>query len=511
MNRKLRWWPAGLIVGVAVAVAVWIRLRADWSFQERNLGTLSTALGALVLLLLWWLILSGANWRARLALTAVVLGSFGTVLTLFRIRGVSGDLRPILELRWGRPRVSKAQNPASANLPGFAMAQRFDFPQFLGPDRNAQLNAPALGRDWDKTPPLILWRHPIGSGWSGWAIVGECAFTQEQRPEGECSTCYEISTGRQVWSHTEAAHYENVLAGEGPRCTPTVASNRVFTLGPTGLLNCLDLRTGKRLWSHNLVEDAQSRIPEWGFAGSPLVYDGKVIVSGGGQGDRSLLAYSIEKGDLLWHAGSRPASYGSPSLATLSGVRQILAFNSHHITSHDTASGEVLWEYPWGKGEPQAAAPVLVATNQVLFSSGYGIGTELLQIEKGADGGLTASRVWLSRKMKAKFANLIQREGFLYGLDDGILACIDLKDGTQRWKGGRYGHGQGLLIRDLFLLMAEDGELILLRPTPEGPNELHRFRVFNAKTWNPIALAGDLLLVRNDQEAACVHMPLEAK
>ena len=112
--------------------------------------------------------------------------------------------------------------------------------------------------------------------------------------------------------------------------------------------------------------------------------------------------------------------------------------------------------------------------------------------------------------MKAKFANLVQAGGFVYGLDDGILACVDARDGSQRWKEGRYGHGQGLLVRDHFLLMAESGELILLKPNPNSPSELNRFRVFNLKTWNPIALAGDLLLARNDREAVCLRLAVDS-
>jgi outer membrane protein assembly factor BamB len=202
-------------------------------------------------------------------------------------------------------------------------------------------------------------------------------------------------------------------------------------------------------------------------------------------------------------------SYSSPSLATLCGVRQVLAFNSRHITAHDALSGQVLWEYPWGNGQPQVAAPVSIASNQVLFSSGYGVGSELLDLIRNSEGNLTAKQVWRSVKMKAKFANLVQRDGYLYGLDDGVLACLELKDGSQRWKEGRYGHGQGLLVGDLFLMMAENGELVLLQPAPDRPHELNRFRVFSAKTWNPIALAGELLLVRNDQEAACVKLAIE--
>jgi outer membrane protein assembly factor BamB len=283
----------------------------------------------------------------------------------------------------------------------------------------------------------------------------------------------------------------------------------VFALGALGALNCLDLEAGQRLWSHNIADDAKTQAPGWGFAGSPLVFDGKVVVSAGGSPDHSLLAYRADTGELAWAAGSQGAGYGSPFLATLAGVRQILAFNSRKITAHDAQTGAELWEYPWGVGQPHVAVPALVGTNRVLFSSGYGVGCELLEIRRGADGNLAASRVWKSIKMKAKFANPVERDGFLYGLDDGVLACLNLKDGTQPWKEGRYGHGQGLLVRELLLLMAENGELVLLRPTPDAPNELARYPVFSAKTWNPIALAGDLLLARNDQEAACLRLAVQ--
>jgi outer membrane protein assembly factor BamB len=318
-----------------------------------------------------------------------------------------------------------------------------------------------------------------------------------------------VLTGRVLWSHADPAHYHTTIAGEGPRCTPTIVGNRVFTLGATGILNCLDLESGARLWSRNIVEDAKSQIPEWGFAGSPLVFDGKVIVSAGGSDGHSLLAYHSDSGGLAWSAGERSVSYGSPVLVRLGGVRQILAFNSRFITAHDADSGKVLWEYPWGVGQPQVALPIVVGTNRVLFSSGYSVGSELLEIKPGTHTPLAAERVWRSRNMKAKFATLVQRQGFLYGLDDGVLACVDLNDGSQRWKEGHYGHGQALLVHDWLLLMAENGELVLLQPTPDAPNELHRFRVFNSKTWNPIALAGDLLLARNDQEAACLRLPVQ--
>ena len=156
----------------------------------------------------------------------------------------------------------------------------------------------------------------------------------------------------------------------------------------------------------------------------------------------------------------------------------------------------------------KSETPVVVSSNRVLFSSGYGYGAELLEISHDANAKFSAALVWKSNRMKAKFAHLFVRDGNLYGLDDGILACVNLADGSQRWKEGRYGHGQGLLVGENYLLMAESGELVLLQPTATGPNELARFPAFKAKTWNPIALSDDVLLVRNDEEAACLRLKL---
>lgn len=517
----LRLWPAGLILAVLAGTLVVIRQLDHLPYQSRNLASMAAALSALALLWLWWLGGSRAPWRWRLAVCGGVLLLAGVSAALFRIRGVSGDLMPILEPRWRRapprsepaPPGPPAPTTATANIQSADQSDRSDrsnwsdFPQFLGPNRDGVIPGIRLDPDWSARLPQVLWRRPVGAAWSGFAVVGERALTQEQEGENELVTCYDLADGRPLWRHADAARYFTTLAGEGPRCTPTVVSNRVFALGATGILNCLDLADGRRRWARRITDDAASPVPEWGFAGSPLVIGDKVIVSAGGRENHSLLAYQVETGELLWHAGSRAASYSSPTLLTLAGRRQVLMFNSRFITAHDPDTGRVLWEYPWGVGHPNVAQPVPVGPDRVVFSSGYGVGAELLEVVTNPDGGLSARRIWKSPRLKSKFANFVVREGHLYGLDDGVLVCVAVADGALRWKDGRYGHGQMLLVGELLLVTAENGELVLLHPTSERPNELHRFRVFSAKTWNPPALAGDRLLMRNDREAACLRLP----
>ena len=311
-----------------------------------------------------------------------------------------------------------------------------------------------------------------------------------------------------IWEHTDEARYATTIAGEGPRATPTLVGNRIFTLGGSGLLNCLDRDSGKRIWSRDLIRDASASIPEWGFSGSPLIHDGLVMVIAGGRDNHSLVAFDQTTGELRWSGGDHGASYSSPEFAILAGIPQILAFNSRHITAHDPSNGAVLWDHAFGNGQPHVAMPAVIGSDRVFISAGYGVGAELLQITSVARGKADVTSLWSSKKMKAKFANPVVRDGFVYGLDDGILACVDLKDGTLRWKEGRYGHGQGLLTGDLYLLMSETGDLVLLQPTPAGPGVLGTFHVLDGKTWNPIAVVDNLVLTRNDQEAALVRLPI---
>lgn len=510
-SKPIRWLPGITIFLLGMLVAATFRIFDIWPYEQfRIVGLLMTGIITALLLLIWWLFFSRASTSARLAV--LVLASVPFVV--FRLRGMTGDFIPIIELRFGKGKAAAPAGGGKSNA-----AQRADYPQFLGPNRDGHIPDIALAPDWKSRPPEVLWRQPVGAAWSGFAIVGDRAVTMEQDGEDEAVTCRDIFTGVIQWSAKSPGHYNTAIAGEGPRATPTIRDGRVYSLGATGALRCVELDSGKPLWSRDLMKDTGVELPEWGFASSPLVHGGLVVVSAGcktADGKpvadapaASLLAYDAATGAPVWKGGTRPINYSSPFLLTLAGREQIVMFNTEAITAHDPATGAVLWEHPWGKGMPVVSRPIPVGGNRVFFSSGYGIGGALLEIAPGADGRLAATEVWKTSRFQAKFSNPAERGGFVYGVSDGIFACLDLRDGTVKWKDGRHGHGQGLLVGELYLQMTEaPGELVLLRPTPEGANKLGRTRIFDEKTWNPIALSGDLLLVRNDREAACIRLPL---
>lgn len=502
-RRTLRLWPAWILLGIALGVILFAQLQESWPFQRRNLVTLGTVVVVLPCGLIWWMLGSGIRWKTRwkgLGWIVLVAGILGT---LFRIQGVSGDFVPIIAFRWSLPQRTGPAMPQDGST-GPILQTRADFPQFLGPTRDGQLPGPLLATNWTTQPPRLLWRRPIGAAWSGFAIVGTRALTQEQQGPDELVTAYDLETGRPLWAHTNLARYDTTIAGEGPRATPTVVSNRVYTLGATGILDCLDLETGRRIWTRSLTQDGGRGVPEWGYSGSPWS-DGMLVVVQAGGGGKGLIAYRADSGEPAWSGGDSGLNYASPFRADLAGQSQFLIFGGRSLTAQDPTDGHVLWNHPFGEGMPLVANPIVVSSNRVLITAGYNVGAELLEIP---GPGQPPVSIWKTKRLKAKFANPVRRGDVVYGLDDGILVGLDLKEGSQLWKEGRYGHGQGLWIGDVYLLMTESGKLVLLQPNQKGANELGSIPVFDAKTWNPIALAGDRLLVRNDREAVAWVLPL---
>ena len=233
------------------------------------------------------------------------------------------------------------------------------------------------------------------------------------------------------------------------------------------------------------------------------------MVSPGGPDGRSLVAYHRDTGTRIWSGGSSPAGYSSPLITTLAGAPHILIFNRGSVAAHDPLSGHLLWQRPWPGGVECVAQPVPLPGDRVFVSSGYGIGCKLLQIGRNGQNGLQASLVWETPRLKAKFTNVVHRDGYIYGLDDGVLVCLDLRNGQRKWKRGRYGHGQVILAGDLLLVQAESGDVALVEVDPEAFKEVARFPALEGKTWNNPVLAGRYLLVRNDREAACYELALK--
>jgi len=381
-----------------------------------------------------------------------------------------------------------------------------EWPGFRGPGRDGVVHGVRIETDWAKSPPVAIWRRAIGPGWSSVAVHGDLLYTQEQRGDYELVSCYKVSTGEPVWRHRDPVRFYESNGGAGPRGTPTLSHGRVFTLGATGLLNALDARNGAVMWSRNAATDTNRKVPEWGISSSPLVVDDIVVVAVSG----TLAAYDLTTGAPRWTGPQHGGSYSSPQLATIDGVPQILILSAPGVVSVAPADGTLLWEHSWEGGA--IVQPAITEDGGVLInamSAMGGVATRRLAVTHGS-GGWTVTERWTSNGLKPFYNDFVVHKGHAYGFDGNILACIDLEDGKRKWKGGRYGNGQLVLLpdQDLLLVTSEDGELALVKATPDQFTELARIPALNSKTWNHPVLVGDRLLVRNGEEMAAFRLSL---
>jgi outer membrane protein assembly factor BamB len=515
-RRQVHWWMPVTLMTLAGGITFYLRF-LEIPFLEPIL--IGVALLTALLLGLWYILFTGLRWKTRLLLLLTsggcLIGLCYGVGRLTRIEGsIGGSGIPRLVWKWSPKKEGPAgplnldQAAASTNRPPeTAPRQERDFPQFLGPDRSGIITGMALSCEWDHTPPKPLWRQPIGLGWSAFAISGRYAITQEQRREDELIVCYDTLSGHALWAHTNRIRFSEALGGDGPRATPTIHQGRVYSMGATGILDCLDEATGKLIWSRDVLNENHLSNLTWGKSCSPLLVKDMVIVTGGEEREKTVLAYEAATGKPVWKAGRDRASYCSPVLATISGQEQILMINGQSVTGHDPVNGEILWEYTWPGEFAKATQPLVIDTNQVFVAAGYGVGCVMLKIDHSASGWSVAA-LWKNRNLKPKFTNLVRQGNYVYGLDEGVLTCLDLDAGNRVWREGHYGHGQVLLVDNLLLIQAESGDVALVEISPERPRERARFPALHGKTWNNPALMDDLLLVRNDQEAACYRLPL---
>ena len=376
-KSRIRWLPAAIIIALTILAIILL-----WSVdapqrQWRVLLTVLVLMLWFLLMLLWLLFFSRLRWKVRLLAFGTVVLTILLSTTLFRVKGFSGDLVPLLEWRWSEKAAESLMGSTPTTLGGAS-----NYPQFLGPRRNGTVQGLKLARDWSERPPQLVWRQPIGAGWSAFAVVGNSAVTQEQRGEYEMVVCYDLMSGQEQWSHSDHDRYEATPAGVGPRATPTIVDDRVYTLGATGILNCLDLGTGERIWSEDILYDNDAELASWGMSGSPLVLEDLVVVSAGGEDGKSLVAYHKDTGERVWRAGSDPAGYSSPLITTLAGVPQILVFNYGSVAAHDPNDGQILWQHPWPTGTECISQPVPLPNDHLFVSSGYGIGCKLFQIAR---------------------------------------------------------------------------------------------------------------------------------
>jgi outer membrane protein assembly factor BamB len=377
---------------------------------------------------------------------------------------------------------------------------------FRGPRRDGRYEQTPIRTNWPAEGLPRLWRQPIGGGYASFTAAEGRAFTIEQRRDQEVVAAYDVETGRELWTHPWDAYFTEAMGGDGPRATPTWHGGRVYALGATGEFRALDAATGTLIWRRNILKDAGTANLHWAMAGSPLIVDEKVIVQPGGSPGRSVVAYHKLTGEPIWSALDDVQAYTSPMLVTLGGIRQVLAVTASRVVGLGAEDGTLLWEYPWViPTVPNIAQPIELGNDRLFLSASYGHGAAVIELSRTGDT-FRVETVWRNTRMKNKFSSSVLHDGYIYGLDDAILACIDPRTGELKWKGGRYGYGQLLLAGGHLIVLTERGALVLARATPERHEELARFSAIEGKTWNVPAIVGGRLLVRNAHEMAAFEL-----
>ena len=398
--------------------------------------------------------------------------------------------------------VPQADGTASSSWPGFR-----------GQDRDGVYRGP-MRTSWDGLAPM--WKKSIGGGRASFAVAGGRAFTIEQRKSDEVVAAYDLLTGKELWTNAWRERFNSKMmglwgGGEGPRSTPTWHDGLVYALGARGELRCLDATTGKLVWRTNILTDAGAGNLTWGMAGSPLVAGDAVIVQPGGTKGRSVAAYDRRTGKRLWTALDDKSAYASPMQVTIGGVPQFVVVSATRLAGLSVDSRQVLWEFPWKTDhDANAVQPIVIGGQRVFYSSGYGTGAVVIELTN-AGGTFSVREIWRNIRMKNRQSTSVLHGGFIYGLDEGILACLDAATGELKWKGGRYGHGQVLLSGDHLVVTTEEGELALVSASPEKFREIAKVPAVDGETWNVPAFAGGILLVRNTKEMAAFDLRPDAR
>jgi outer membrane protein assembly factor BamB len=525
---RVPWRDRFLVLGAFVVACGAAALLSDKSFQ---FGLIVYALPVMTSAWVAWLLLTGwLSWSARRAGLVAVLLLVAAVACGIRFDGVDGSFSGDLAWRWSQTAEQRfmAQHQGAAGARDEVVTlQAGDWPAFRGAKRDGRLEGVRIATDWKSHAPRPRWRHPVGPGWGSFAVVGHRLYTQEQRDKVESVVCYDANTGEELWAHDDKARFidETHVSGVGPRATPTFHDGKVYALGATGRLNCLDAATGRVIWDRDAAQDSgivwdreaskddKTKPPMWGFSSSPLVWHGLVTVYTGGPDGRAVAAYDAAKGGPpVWMQGEGQGGYASPHPATLNGTDQILIATDVGMMALDPVKGYVLWRHDWRTDNmPRCVQPLVVGDTDVLLGTGMGKGERYLQAAGSGDSWTEPTMNWESNALKAYYNDRVFHKGHVYGFDgSNMFTCIGVDDGKSRWRGGRYGNGQVLLLADqdlLLVLTEKTGEVVLVAADAAKHRELGRFQAIDGKkTWNHPVVAHGKLFVRNGEEAACYEL-----
>ena len=397
---------------------------------------------------------------------------------------------------------------------GVSAAGASDWPQWRGPDRNGISHETGISKKWSDGVPRVLWRVPLGEGFSGISVVNGRVYTMFSEGEDEFVVCLDASNGKEIWRFRSDSTYYESEGGNGPRATPTIDGEFLFTVSAQGKFYALNSVNGEKVWSYDLIRDFSSYMPRWGFSSSSLVEDNMLLVEVGGNNGKFIVAFDKTNGDVLWSSLTDKLGYASPIAVTIGGVRQLIVFAGLRLLSVSTDNGELFWSYPWrtGRFDVHAATPIFIAPDRIFISSAYGKGAAVVKVkvmdspESSSGIKMEVEEIWRSERMQNRLATSVLHGNHLYGFHKTILKCIDANTGTEKWKARGFGEGTLILAEDHLIILGDRGKLGLVEATPAAFNEVASAEVLSGLCWTAPALANGRLYARNEKEMVCLDM-----
>jgi outer membrane protein assembly factor BamB len=395
-------------------------------------------------------------------------------------------------------------------LVGSSRVMATDWPQFRGPDRTGVSKESGLAKSWPADGPKLLWKITnAGEGHATPSVAHGHIYGMGLRGNDEVVWALEEATGKEVWATkiADRIQLQGPQGGDGPRATPTVEGDRLYTLGVGGVLVCLERDSGKLVWKRDLVADFGGSVPVWGYSESPLVDGDAVIVTPGGT--NTIVKLRKADGETIWKAsipGRNAAAYSSVQAATIGGVKQYIQFLSGGVVSVTADSGKLLWSYdsPANRQGISCSMPV-VKGDYVFAATAYNTGGGLVKVAKQGDD-FKADEVYFAREMQNHHGGLVIVGDHLYGFDNSSLVCMNLLTGEVAWRERSVGKGSIKAVDGLLVCRGERGEIALVEANPAAYTEKGRFMQpdrSRAPAWPYPVVANGKLLIRDQDTLLC--------
>jgi outer membrane protein assembly factor BamB len=419
--------------------------------------------------------------------TKIILTILGGIGALILILAIVVGINQLIVIRNEQGEAIKKEAPGT-------MDQSYrgeDWPGWRGPHGNGVTTE--TGWTYDAEKVTQLWKVNVGKGYSSPSVVSDYLYISGNSDKNDTVYCLDLLTGKEYWNFS----YPCLPGGyAGPRASPLIYKNLLFTISRDGMVYCLDAKTGKEIWSRHIAEEFSLPPHKWGYAGSPFIYNDILIINTGKGG----IGIDYETGEIIWDNGGGIGGYASPVLFTYNSRDLVALFTAGGLTAVVPETGEIQWEYPWLTNPEVNAADPLITGTKAFISSYYGKGCALIDFSTNPP-----ETIWKNNNMSSHFTSFYHKDGYIYGFDATPLApfigefrCLDIKTGDIVWR-EKLGFGSFIVADTTFIIQLQPGTIKFAEVTHERYNELASLKIDRGVFWTAPVLTHGILLLRSSK------------